>query len=79
LGCCLAPKIELVPMRRLARRAVDLAVPLDHPAYECMYLALAKAMERPFVTADTRLLRKLALERPAASSIDAIDLMLFGR
>jgi predicted nucleic acid-binding protein len=69
--------IELVPTRRLARRAVDLAILLDHSAYDCMYLALAEAAKRPFVTADARLLRKLAVERTAARLIRAIDLALF--
>jgi predicted nucleic acid-binding protein len=56
---------------------VDLAILLDHSAYECMYLALAEAAKRPFVTADGRLLRKLAVERTAARLITAIDLAEF--
>jgi predicted nucleic acid-binding protein len=43
-----------------------------------MYLALAEAAKRPFVTADGRLLRKLAVERTAARLITAIDLAAFG-
>lgn len=27
---------------------------LEHPAYDCLYLALAERAERPFVTADKR-------------------------
>jgi predicted nucleic acid-binding protein len=61
----------------LARRAVDLAILLDHSTYDCMYLALAEAAKRPFVTADARLLRKLAVERTAARQITAIDLATF--
>lgn len=37
--------------------AVALACRLDHPAYDCFYLALAEALEMPFVTADDRLVR----------------------
>jgi predicted nucleic acid-binding protein len=70
--------IELVPMRSMARRAVDLSVALDHPAYDCMYLALAEAIERPFVTADARLLRRAAAAATLGRSIDVIDLALFG-
>jgi predicted nucleic acid-binding protein len=32
---------------------------LDHPAYDCVYVALAAANDCRFVTADQRLLRKL--------------------
>ncbi|MGA8195303.1 MAG: type II toxin-antitoxin system VapC family toxin [Acetobacteraceae bacterium] len=77
IGLLVRADIELVPTRRLARRAVDLAILLDHSAYECMYLALAEAAKRPFVTADGPLLRKLAVERTAARLITAIDLAAF--
>lgn len=52
--------IELVPMRPLLEAATGLAVTLDHPAYDCIYLALAVEMDCRFITADERLLRKLA-------------------
>lgn len=38
----------------LPRRALELAQLLDHPVYDCTYLALAIALERPVVTADRR-------------------------
>jgi predicted nucleic acid-binding protein len=69
--------IELVPMRSVARRALDLSVALDHPAYDCMYLALAEATGRPFVTADARLLRKVAAAGAIVQPIDVIDLARF--
>ena len=34
-------EIELVAMRSLSGRAVALSIMLDHPAYDCLYLALA--------------------------------------
>ena len=77
VGLLARADIELVPTRRLARRAVDLAILLDHSAYDCMYLALAETAKRPFVTADARLLRKLAVERTEARLITAIDLAAF--
>jgi predicted nucleic acid-binding protein len=52
-------QIELHPMRALLERATRLAVDLDHPAYDCIYLALAIASGWQFVTADTRLLAKV--------------------
>jgi predicted nucleic acid-binding protein len=51
--------IELVAMRPLFAEAVRLAIELDHPAYDCLYLALALARGARFVTADDRLARKL--------------------
>ena len=51
---------ELVPMKGLGERALELAVELSHPAYDCFYLALAEAREATFVTADQRLLARLA-------------------
>ena len=55
--------ISLRPLRPLAPRAAALARELDHPVYDCLYLALAEAEDAPLVTADRRL---LALARRAA-------------
>ena len=41
-------------MRQLAPSAARLAVDLDHPAYDCYYLALAVQEQYPVVTADRR-------------------------
>ncbi len=51
--------VELLPGRSLLEAAVRIAVEIDHPAYDCLYLALAVATECRFVTADRRLLRTL--------------------
>jgi len=51
--------INLRPMRNFLDAATRIAVMLDHPAYDCLYLAMAEAEETRFVTADDRLLRKL--------------------
>lgn len=53
-------EIELVPMRLLLAESLKLALELDHPAYDCLYLALALARDCRFVTADGRLVNKLA-------------------
>ncbi len=50
--------IELVPMRRMLERATSLSMLIDHPAYDCFYLALAEASDCDFVTADNRLMAK---------------------
>ncbi|MDP2258153.1 MAG: type II toxin-antitoxin system VapC family toxin [Caulobacter sp.] len=49
----------LWPIRRLVGPAFELARRLDHPAYDCFYLALAAERDAPFVTADLSLVRKL--------------------
>jgi predicted nucleic acid-binding protein len=49
-----APVRVPVPMRHLAASAARLAVDLDHPAYDCFYLALALQEHYPVVTADRR-------------------------
>ncbi len=45
---------ELYPSGPLLTRAFDLAWALDHPVYDCVYLALAQELRVPLVTADAR-------------------------
>ncbi len=52
--------IELVPTRVLLASATEIAIDLNHPAYDAVYLALAVARECRLVTADARLLRSLS-------------------
>lgn len=49
-----APLMIPSPMKRLMAGAARLAVDLDHPVYDCMYLALALQEQRPVITADRR-------------------------
>lgn len=51
--------VELLPTRHLMGAATRMAIELDHPAYDCIYLALAAENDWPFVTADLRLMRKV--------------------
>ena len=46
---------ELVPGEALAPRALDLAMALRHPVYDCFYLALAELADGQLVTADKEL------------------------
>jgi predicted nucleic acid-binding protein len=46
---------ELVPAADLKDRALEIALALKHPAYDCFYLALAEQRECKLVTADERL------------------------
>jgi predicted nucleic acid-binding protein len=50
---------RLIPLDRLVRPAAALARELDHPVYDCFYLALAEAEDAPMVTADRRLVAAL--------------------
>ena len=43
-----------------AARAVAIARELDHPVYDCFYLAVSEALDAPLVTADGRLLARVA-------------------
>ena len=56
-------EIELVPTRSLLEATAQLAIELAHPAYDCAYLALAMERGCRFITADDRLLRKIAESR----------------
>lgn len=49
----------LVSATGLAPRAVAIAGQLDHPVYDCLYLALAEAEQADFVTADLQLFGKV--------------------
>jgi predicted nucleic acid-binding protein len=56
-----AAEIELVPMRALLESATRFALRLDHPAYDCFYLALAESLSCDVVTADARFAAKAPL------------------
>jgi len=77
IGLLASAEIELIPMRSVAGRSVDLSILLDHSAYDCMYLALAEKAKSPFVTADAYLLLKLSMTCMVACLITAIDLVVF--
>ena len=56
-------EIELLPTRFLFEAATRMSIEIDHPAYDCLYLALAVEKKCQLVTADERLLRKLHQSR----------------
>ena len=47
-------EVELAPMRHLLEPASSLAIALDHPAHDCIYLALAESLSCDLVTADQK-------------------------
>ena len=48
---------RLEPDRHLQAEALALASHLNHPVYDCLYLALARREAAPLISADQRLLR----------------------
>jgi predicted nucleic acid-binding protein len=52
----LGPLHELAPVEQLRGRALQFAIELNHPIYDCFYLALAEREACALVSADTRLL-----------------------
>lgn len=47
---------SLLPMAGLAARATEIAIALNHPIYNCFYLALAERERAPLISACRRLL-----------------------
>lgn len=66
--------LEILPTRNLLSAAAELALTLNHPAYDCIYLALARDRGRRFVTADVRFIRKLSARAPARLAEIAMSL-----
>lgn len=58
--------IELFGTRAFFEAAVELALNLNHPAYDCVYLALAIEHGCPFITADEGFVRKTQTIRAPA-------------
>ena len=65
--------IELITMRSLLEPATQLAIQLDHPAYDCVYLALAQASGSSFVTADSRFCAKVRGQVPTGQVLDLAE------
>jgi predicted nucleic acid-binding protein len=66
--------IELYPMRSFLAAATKLAIEMDHPAYDCLYLVAALENGCRMATADERLLRKVREGRRGALRDRAISL-----
>jgi predicted nucleic acid-binding protein len=55
----LLASIQLLPSAPHVPAALEHAMGLTHPVYDCVFLALAEAMGLPLITADIRLIRRL--------------------
>lgn len=50
--------LAFLPTDRLASRALHIALDLDHPVNDCLYLALAEATDMAVLTSDRKLIRR---------------------
>ena len=66
------PFSHLAPSSALLARAGHWCLELDHPASDCLYVALAERERATLVSADQRLLRKLQTPKPGLPA--AMDL-----
>ncbi len=62
--------IDLRPTAPLLTRAMHIARRLNHPVYDCVYLALADREHASFVTADRRLLRRIPTRTLQVAVVD---------
>ena len=60
LGRVLALHLEWANDQNLADDALRIAIALNHPVYDCMYLALAYQVDGTLVTADARFFNTVA-------------------
>lgn len=66
--------LDLRPSGPLLGRALTLAQRLRHPVYDCIYVALAQAEGATLVTADQRLLARIARGRTRVAVVDLATL-----
>jgi predicted nucleic acid-binding protein len=65
-----------VESSELVYDALDLALKLKHPVYDCLYVALAERQDTPLVTGDSRLLERLTGAKWSGSAVALGDLPL---
>ena len=58
--------VTLHPSSRLVERAAQIGTEIDHPIYDCLYLACAEATASALITSDNRLAEKVAKSLPSA-------------
>lgn len=64
---------QLTALRPLSARASAIAREIEHPVYDCFYLALSEAENSLLITADGRLLAKVAQTAFAARTVHLRD------
>jgi predicted nucleic acid-binding protein len=69
------PFNELFKADMLLSRAHHWCTTLDHPAYDCLYIALAEMTNATLISADQRLLRKLQDNHPGVPASLPLSLL----
>jgi len=64
---------ELVEDQSLSRSALELAIDLNYATYDCFYIALSLVRSAPLVTADKKLINRLAPTQYASNVIHLAD------
>lgn len=57
LSVAFGPLHAIIPTEEFGNRALELAIALAHPVYDCVYLALAERQRATIISADRALLR----------------------
>jgi predicted nucleic acid-binding protein len=68
--------VEILATNSLLETAIRLAIELGHPAYDCIYLALAIQTDCRFVTADKAFVRKISAAPLADRVVELADMPL---
>jgi predicted nucleic acid-binding protein len=61
--------IVIVPDYLLRETALDMSLEIDHPFYDCLYLALAVLNEQKLLTADIKMINKVSQFRKYSDHI----------
>ena len=74
INLLMASGLDLRPSGPLLGRALGLARRLGHPVYDCIYVALAQAEGATLISADQRLLARVARGRTRVAVVDLATL-----
>jgi predicted nucleic acid-binding protein len=75
LDILLQAPVTIVSTQELMPRAMELAFDLQHPVYDCVYLALALQRKIPLITADERLVKTVRKSSGTAGKITLLSEM----
>lgn len=71
--------VHLIIDDRLLVEAAQIACDIKHPLCDCLYLALARRLEAPFVTADRTLMQRASTVLPDVYSLQTIPSNFLGQ
>ena len=64
--------VTLHPVADLIERAMQIAMEIEHPVYDCLYLACAERTESELATADRNLVNKVSGSSLTGSSLGIV-------